>query len=59
MKGKTQMTIDLDPDEDNADLVTSDELSPDDWEDLKVIFDILLSFCTWSLQLLGYATDTP
>jgi hypothetical protein len=55
---QNQITIDLDPDQENADLVTGHELSRDNWEDLKVIFDSLFPLCTRSLQLQRNATNS-
>jgi len=44
-------------DQDNPDLVTGDELTRDDWDDLKTIFQILKPFRHWTLQLQGTGTQ--
>jgi len=44
-------------DQDNPDLVTGDELTRDDWDDLKTIFQILKPFRRLTLQLQGTGTQ--
>lgn len=44
-------------DEDNPDLITGDELTRDDWDDLKTIFQILKPFRRLTLQLQGTGTQ--
>jgi len=47
----------LDNHQDNPDLVTGDELTRDDWDDLKTIFQILKPFWHLTLQLQGTGTQ--
>lgn len=47
----------VDHDLDNPDLVTSDELSRDDWDDLATILQILKLFRRLTLQLQGTGTQ--
>ena len=44
-------------DQDNPDLVTGDELTRDDWDDLQTIFQILKPFQRLTLQLQGTGTQ--
>jgi len=41
----------------DPELIVTDELSEDDWEDLKVIQDIPSPFKVWSLQLQGLSSQ--
>ena len=45
------------PDDENPELISTDELTLDDWEDLKLILGILKPFRSWTLLLQGTGTE--
>jgi hypothetical protein len=45
-------------DQDNPDLIAADELTSKDWEDLKIIFEILQPFRRWTRELQLQGTGT-
>ena len=44
-------------DAENQELISTDELTLDDWEDLKLILGILEPFRSWTLLLQGIGTE--
>jgi hypothetical protein len=44
-------------DDQNSESITQDELTLDDWEDLKIISSILQPFKAWSLRLQSKNTN--
>ena len=44
-------------DAENPELISTDELTLDDWEDLKLILGILEPFRRWTLLLQGIGTE--
>ena len=45
------------PDDENPELISTDELTHHDWEDFKLILRILKPFRSWTLLLQGTGTE--